>query len=74
LEADKITVIGFSLNEADAPARHLLGSALDRNRNLRELLVVAPEQYEWDRFCYRFGKQQRSIYKKFEDWLKRPPD
>ena len=68
-EADEVTVIGFSLNEADAPARHLLGSALDRNSNLREVIVVAPEQYEWDRFCYRFAKRQRSFYAKFEDWV-----
>jgi hypothetical protein len=69
-EAETITVIGFSLNEADAPARHLLGSALDRNRNLRQVLVVAPEQYEWDRFCYRFDKRPRSIQVKFEDWVR----
>ncbi len=68
-EADEMTVIGFSLNEADAPARHLLGSALDRNQNLREVLVIAPEQFEWGRFCYRFAKRQRSIYAKFEDWV-----
>lgn len=68
-EADEMTVIGFSLNEADAPARHLLGSALDRNQNLREVLVIAPEQFEWGRFCYRFAKRQRSSYAKFEDWI-----
>jgi hypothetical protein len=68
-EADNLTVIGFSLNEADTPARHLFGSALDRNPNLREVVVVAPEPYEWDRFCYRFGRQQSTIPTKFEDWV-----
>jgi hypothetical protein len=66
--ADHLTVIGFTLNEADATARHLFGSALEHNSNLQEVVVVAPEQYEWDRFCYRFAKRQRSILMKFEDW------
>jgi hypothetical protein len=42
-KADHLIVIGFSLNEADAPARHLFGSALEHNSNLQEVVVIAPE-------------------------------
>ncbi len=66
-QAEYLTVIGYSLNEADEPARHLLGAALDRNQDLREMLVVARE-----RFCSRFTKRYRPICAKFEDWVRKP--
>jgi hypothetical protein len=69
-EAACVVVIGFSLNQADAPARHLIGSALEHNPGLRGVLVVAPEQYEWSRFCYRFTERYHPVYTTFEDWVR----
>jgi hypothetical protein len=68
-DAEQLTVIGFSLNEADASARHLFASALERNPKIRDVLVISPDQIEWDKLCYRFEKRIRSVSSKFEDWL-----
>ena len=72
-DAEQLIVIGFSLNEADAAARYLFASAFDANPALPQVIVVSPEQVEWAKICYRFGKQIHSIYSKFEDWLETNP-
>ncbi len=73
VDAEQLTVIGFSLNEADAAARYLFASALERNARMREVVVISPDPTQWDKLCYRFGKRIRSVSSKFEDWLRANP-
>ena len=72
-EADEIIVIGFSLNKADSAARSLFATALDQRSPTPRLVIVSPEQYEWDMFCYyNLQIQQKRIRKRFEDWITAP--
>ena len=73
LDAEQFIAIGFSLNPADAAARYLFASALERNPRLMEIHVVSPDVTEWDKLCYRFEKRMRAICSKFEDWLATNP-
>jgi hypothetical protein len=69
-EADEIFVIGFSLNVADAAARELFATALDQRTPTPRLVIVSPEQPQWDRFCYHNLRiRQERIRKRFEDWI-----
>lgn len=69
--ATGVTVIGFQLHPADAPARQLIGSALLRNKNVSTVLVVSPSDGtdNWDSFCLSIGKIRKKIRMKFEDWV-----
>jgi len=69
-EADEVIVIGFSLNLADAAARELFATALDQRSPTPRLVIVSPEQPEWDMFCYHnLQIKQVRIRKRFEDWI-----
>jgi len=70
VDAEQLVAIGFSLNEADAAARYLLASALERNPRIREVFVISPDSIVWDQLCYRFDKRIQTISSKFEDWLR----
>jgi hypothetical protein len=72
VDAEQLVAVGFSLNEADAAARHLFASVLDRNAGIREVVVISPDPIEWDKLRYRFDKKCRTIVSKFEDWLRTP--
>jgi hypothetical protein len=73
-EADEIIVVGFSLNKADAAARRLFATALDQRSPTPRLVIVSPEQYEWDMFChYNLQIKQERIRRKFEDWISTKP-
>jgi hypothetical protein len=73
-EADEIIAIGFSLNKADSAARSLFATALDQRSPKPRLVIVSPEQYEWDMFCYyNLQIKQERIRKKFEDWITTKP-
>lgn len=67
--AREITVLGYSLNRVDHPARLLFGTALSDNHSLDSVTVVAPDQTEWPIFLQQIGKRINNIRKKFEDWL-----
>jgi len=76
--ATEVVVIGYSLPPADALARHLLASALLRNPNSLEIVIVAPDPLAgfwknlrdpWEEFCERIGRRRRRVAKKFEDWV-----
>lgn len=73
-QADEIIVIGFSLNKADSAARRLFATALDGRSPTPRLVVVSPEQPEWDMFCYyNLQIKQERIRKRFEDWITTRP-
>jgi hypothetical protein len=73
-EADEIFVIGFSLNDADVAARELFATALDQKDPAPRLVVIAPEQYQWDMFCrYNLRIKQERIRMRFEDWITSKP-
>jgi hypothetical protein len=71
VHAHELTVIGYSLNRADAPARQLFASALVRNRHISEIRVVVPPGGEehWDSLAFGIGKRRKPIRKTFEDWV-----
>jgi hypothetical protein len=73
VDAEQWITVGFSLNEADAAARYLFASALDRNARVQDVFVISPDPIEWDKVCYRFGKKSRAMASKFEDWLRANP-
>jgi hypothetical protein len=68
--ATEITVIGFQLHPADAPARQLIGSALLRNSSIDHVTLVSPSGGDnWDEFCLKVGKTRKLIQKTFENWV-----
>lgn len=68
--SQELIVIGYSLNRADAPARHLFGSALLRNEKISEVTVVTPDGEEfWDDLMFNVGKRRKPVRKTFEDWV-----
>ncbi len=54
INASEVTVIGFNLSAADAPARQLIGSALLENKQVARISVVSP----WD--SVRVAREQAS--------------
>jgi len=70
-KADQVTVIGFSLNRADALARYVLGSSLARNNGISEVSVVMPTDWghTWGHFCSTIGKARKLHSLRFEDWV-----
>jgi hypothetical protein len=73
-EADVVIVIGFSLNPADAAARELFATALDQRSPPPRLMIVSPEQPQWDMFChYNLCIKQERIRERFEDWITSKP-
>lgn len=67
--AKELTVIGYSLNRVDHPARLLFGTALNRNTNLSEITVISPEATEWDSFLGQVGKRLIHVRARFEEWI-----
>jgi len=72
-ESDEIIVIGYSLNAADAGARELFATALDQRQPAPRLLIISPDQIQWDRFCHHLGIERIRVRKKFEDWITTNP-
>jgi hypothetical protein len=73
-EADEVIVIGFSLNPADAAARELFATAFDQRSPPPRLMIVSPEQPQWDSFChYNLCIEQERIRKRFENWIMTRP-
>ena len=73
-QADEIIVIGFSLNQADAAARDLFATALDQRSPTPRVMIISPEQPEWDMFCrYNLCVKQERIRKRFEDRITTRP-
>jgi hypothetical protein len=68
-EATELTVVGYSLNPVDHPARLLFGTALSQNGALRHVIVVSPETGEWERFLHHIDKPIIPVRQKFEDWV-----
>ncbi len=73
INASEVTVIGFNLSAADAPARQLIGSALLENKQVARISVVSPwdSVSPWNKFCRNLGIRREFIDQKFEDWILR---
>src|SRR5262249_52532219 len=67
--ATELTVIGFSLNPADHPARMLIASALQQNTQLKRVTVVDPAVRYWGDLLYRRKLKLVHVDEGFESWL-----
>jgi hypothetical protein len=71
-KANEVTVIGLSLHPADAMARFLIASALQKNPNDFTVQVVSPDGLgHWDEFCDSIRRPRSLIRKRFEEWVLR---